>query len=228
MTRRTDDQPPIQRPTVEVATAADRVALSQVLARAFWDDPVWQWLFPDDVHASRGACELTFRAYLRDAMRVGTVLHHPRAPGRRRCGSRRASGSWRTCRCSRPPPSCCGPSAPGCSPRWRSSGRSRPSTRRDPHWYLAVIGTDPVAQGKGVGGALIRQITDRCDRAGLPAYLESSKDVNVPVLRALRLPGHRRDPARQRRPHHLVHVARSPGPRVGRRPGLRRRHDQPA
>jgi GNAT superfamily N-acetyltransferase len=49
-----------------------------------------------------------------------------------------------------------------------------------PHWYLWVLGTDPVHQGKGVGGQLIRPVLDRCDREHMPAYLESSKEKNVP------------------------------------------------
>ena len=62
----------------------------------------------------------------------------------------------------------------------RSSGRSSRSTRATRTGTSPCIGTDPSAQGKGIGGALIRQVTDRCDRIGLPCYLESSKDVNVP------------------------------------------------
>jgi ribosomal protein S18 acetylase RimI-like enzyme len=47
--------------------------------------------------------------------------------------------------------------------------RAHPS---DPHWYLATLGTDPQAQGKGVGSALVRSGLERCDREGEPAYLE--------------------------------------------------------
>jgi ribosomal protein S18 acetylase RimI-like enzyme len=47
--------------------------------------------------------------------------------------------------------------------------RAHPS---DPHWYLAMLGTDPRAQGKGVGSALLRSGLERCDREGQPAYLE--------------------------------------------------------
>jgi ribosomal protein S18 acetylase RimI-like enzyme len=47
--------------------------------------------------------------------------------------------------------------------------RAHPS---DPHWYLASLGTDPQAQGKGVGSALVRSGLERCDRKGEPAYLE--------------------------------------------------------
>jgi len=47
--------------------------------------------------------------------------------------------------------------------------RAHPS---DPHWYLATLGTDPQAQGEGVGSALVRSGVERCDREGEPAYLE--------------------------------------------------------
>ena len=50
---------------------------------------------------------------------------------------------------------------------------------REPHWYLAVLGTHPDHQGHGIGGALIGSITDRCDDQGLVSYLESSKQQNV-------------------------------------------------
>ena len=51
---------------------------------------------------------------------------------------------------------------------------------REPHWYLSVLGTDPTQQGKGVGGALLEPVLDRCDSQGLGAYLESSKEANIP------------------------------------------------
>jgi GNAT superfamily N-acetyltransferase len=50
----------------------------------------------------------------------------------------------------------------------------------EPHWYLAVLGTEPAAQGKGRGSAVIRPVLDRCDADGIPAYLESSKEANIP------------------------------------------------
>lgn len=50
----------------------------------------------------------------------------------------------------------------------------------EPHWYLAGIGTDPPKQGTGVGSALIRKKLDVCDTQRLPAYLETQKPQNVP------------------------------------------------
>ena len=51
---------------------------------------------------------------------------------------------------------------------------------RDPHsFYLAVLGTDPPRQGQGIGTALMAPVLEFCDRDGVPAYLESSKERNI-------------------------------------------------
>ncbi|WP_399888698.1 GNAT family N-acetyltransferase [Streptomyces sp. BBFR51] len=44
------------------------------------------------------------------------------------------------------------------------------------HEYLWMIGVAPDRQGEGLGTALIESVLDRCDREGLPAYLEASSD----------------------------------------------------
>ena len=50
----------------------------------------------------------------------------------------------------------------------------------EPHWYLAVIGSDGAVRGGGYGNALMRSRLDRCDAEGAPAYLESSNPENIP------------------------------------------------
>jgi len=50
---------------------------------------------------------------------------------------------------------------------------------KEPHWYLSVIGTDILHRGKGVGPALLQPILEICDEQGLPAYLESSNEINI-------------------------------------------------
>lgn len=52
-----------------------------------------------------------------------------------------------------------------------------------PHYYLAGLGTDPAWQHKGLGSAVMQPVLDLCDREGLPAYLESSKESNIPFYR---------------------------------------------
>lgn len=51
---------------------------------------------------------------------------------------------------------------------------------REPHHYLAVLGTEPSHQGRGIGGALMAGVLERCDDEGVGAYLESSKETNLP------------------------------------------------
>jgi len=65
----------------------------------------------------------------------------------------------------------------------RSLSRITSLRSREPHWYLAVLGTDPPKQGRGIGSALLQPVLDRCDAEGAPAYLESSKESNVPFHR---------------------------------------------
>jgi ribosomal protein S18 acetylase RimI-like enzyme len=49
----------------------------------------------------------------------------------------------------------------------------------EPHWYLPVIGVEPNARGRGVGGMLMGRAVARCDEEGLPAYLESTNPQNI-------------------------------------------------
>jgi GNAT superfamily N-acetyltransferase len=51
---------------------------------------------------------------------------------------------------------------------------------KEPHYYLAVLGTQPSRQGKGFGSAMLQPVLDRCDAEGALAYLESSKESNIP------------------------------------------------
>ncbi len=47
------------------------------------------------------------------------------------------------------------------------------------HCYLGTIGVDPSRQGTGVGSALMSVVLERLDEEGVPAYLESSKESNL-------------------------------------------------
>jgi ribosomal protein S18 acetylase RimI-like enzyme len=54
---------------------------------------------------------------------------------------------------------------------------------KEPHWYLATLGTEPARQSQGVGSALMAPVLARCDAEGMRAYLESSKERNIPFYR---------------------------------------------
>ena len=49
------------------------------------------------------------------------------------------------------------------------------------HWYLFTLGTAPERQGKGVGSTLLSTVLAHVDEEGDPAFLESSKERNVPL-----------------------------------------------
>jgi GNAT superfamily N-acetyltransferase len=50
-----------------------------------------------------------------------------------------------------------------------------------PHYYLFALGVEPSMQGRGIDGRLMEPILDRCDREGVPAYLESTNERNLPL-----------------------------------------------
>jgi GNAT superfamily N-acetyltransferase len=52
---------------------------------------------------------------------------------------------------------------------------------QEPHWYLPFIGVEPARQSGGLGAALLRAQLAACDRARLPAYLESTNPRNRPL-----------------------------------------------
>jgi len=49
----------------------------------------------------------------------------------------------------------------------------------DPHWYLMILGVDTEKQGQGIGGSLIQPVLARADSEGLSCYLETMKEINV-------------------------------------------------
>lgn len=52
-----------------------------------------------------------------------------------------------------------------------------------PHYYLFALGVSPSAQGRGVGGRLLKPMLERIDEEKMPAYLETQKEGNVGIYR---------------------------------------------
>jgi GNAT superfamily N-acetyltransferase len=52
---------------------------------------------------------------------------------------------------------------------------------KEPHWYLPLIGVDPVYQRRGLGSALLQHGLAACDRDQTLAYLESTSPASVPL-----------------------------------------------
>jgi GNAT superfamily N-acetyltransferase len=169
--------------SVRTAQKADVRELARALGRAFFDDPPFVWMLPDERSRERRGAGV-FRAILRSyAMRYGAVdVASDQAAI--------AGGAiWL-------PPGHWAPtvgqqlrSLPGYARALgRELGRASelaaamaPHHPREEHWYLYAIGVDPARQGQGVASALLRSRLARCDADGMPAYLESTKSGNVPL-----------------------------------------------
>ena len=50
-----------------------------------------------------------------------------------------------------------------------------------PHWYLGYLGARRDRQGQGLGSTVLREVLARADTKGIPAYLESSNERNLPL-----------------------------------------------
>ncbi|TFV58439.1 GNAT family N-acetyltransferase [Mycobacterium sp. PS03-16] len=167
---------------VTPARRSDVRAMARTLGRAFQHDPVMAWMVPDEAR----------RAKALPRMFAAMIRHHFLAGGGAevagRDGQTGAAALW---------------DAPG---RWKHSrreellmlpsfilamgGRSARGQQltelmkehhpEEPHWYLAVIGSDPTVRGGGFGHTLMRSRLDRVDAEYAPAYLESSNPDNIP------------------------------------------------
>lgn len=161
------------------ATASDVDALAGALARAFLDDPVasWAWRAKGPrlralrrFHGTRlrqllvdqevwttddlGAAALwapprRWRSNLLEVAALGPAFLHPRLIGR----------------------------MPLVAVGWHGLERKHPP--QPDHWYLAVLGTEPDCQGRGLGSAVLGPVLEQCDQDGVGAYLESSKERNI-------------------------------------------------
>ncbi|MBY0458891.1 MAG: GNAT family N-acetyltransferase [Gemmataceae bacterium] len=54
-----------------------------------------------------------------------------------------------------------------------------------PHWYVLLLGVRPGSQGKGLSRAVLRPVFDAADRAGVPVFLETMPEANVPIYQKL-------------------------------------------
>lgn len=56
---------------------------------------------------------------------------------------------------------------------------------QEPHYYVRTLGVATRYQGRGLGTALLRRTLDRCDREGVPAYLEASTERSAALYERL-------------------------------------------
>lgn len=167
---------------VSPGTKADVRELSRTLGRAFHDDPVMMWMLPDAASREKGLPQL-FAAVTRHHHLAGGGVEVARKGKTIGAASLwDPPGRWKHSRLEELM------AMPGLIRAFGSrlaAGRDVAETMKrthpeEPHWYLAVIGSDPTVRGGGFGQALMRSGLDRCDAEHAPAYLESSRPDNVP------------------------------------------------
>ncbi len=55
----------------------------------------------------------------------------------------------------------------------------------EPHWYIMILGVDPVHHGKGLGKALMEPVMKKAEANGQPVYLETAQPANVSFYQKL-------------------------------------------
>ena len=161
---------------IRTATAADQAAVVRVLSEAFADDPVFRWIYPDD--ATRYRVLPGFFDLL--------VEHSERRGGNLVAADSAGAAVW-------VPPGevmvdpadeqAFGTAMVALSPTdvERLAISDEIFSAHHPteaHWYLSLLGVAAAHQGEGVGSALLRVATARCDADAAPAYLEATNENN--------------------------------------------------
>lgn len=167
---------------IRSATDQDGPAIARAIGRAFYDDPVTEYLFPSDARRETGFGAFAGLAMIQfEKSGQVDVAEAPEA-------AINGAAIWQA-----PDPEPLGvlqQFALGMRFWWIIRGQAGRAAKlmeamqenypKVPHWYLATLGVVPEAQGEGLGSALIQPVLERCDKEGQIAYLESSKEVNIP------------------------------------------------
>ena len=152
---------------------------SDVLARAFFDDPAWVWLMPDAERRARllpwlfriGFDVTAADVYVTAGPLLGAARWLP--PGR---PTMRVAATLRALVTT---PLRLGVATAPFLAYGRAVEQMRADVARGPHWYLAGIGVEPSAQRRGVGAALLRPGVEAAAAGRVPAVLLTNNESNL-------------------------------------------------
>jgi ribosomal protein S18 acetylase RimI-like enzyme len=153
---------------------------SDVLARAFQNDPAWVWLIPDAERRRRLLPWLFRVGFDVTAADVWTTSGIVRGAARWLPPGRPPMRVAATLRALVTTPFRLGTAIGPFLAYGRAVEVLRAEAMPDPHWYLAGIGVDPSAQRQGVGTALLAPGLAAAERSGLPAVLLTNNEANLP------------------------------------------------
>lgn len=163
------------------ASYTDRVCT--VAARAFWDDPLFNVFQPNLLQQHR-ALPGYMAWFVKDCLREGEVWaatvdgNVVGAAAWLPPGVPPVSSGLRAVRASRH----LIPVMMRARDRRRGLRLLNEVTARHPtgdHWYLGMLATDPLWQGRGVGSKLLQPVLQRADDQGVDVYLETQKESNL-------------------------------------------------
>jgi GNAT superfamily N-acetyltransferase len=164
--------------TARKVRAADRAAVVAAMAAAFYDDPVFRWMSPDDEHRRRllpDFFELATGIFARhdeiwcvgDPVAGGAIWSPAGVEP-----MNDEAGALFEARCTE----IAGPDAGRWSDVIALLDDNHP--HHADHDYLWLLGVRPGLQGCGLGTAMLRAVLDRADRTGVAAYLEATSPDN--------------------------------------------------
>jgi ribosomal protein S18 acetylase RimI-like enzyme len=164
-------------PAVRRAAPDQLDELSRVFARAFADDPMIRWPFPD-LPDPEAALQVCFRAWNASNIELGLVFEAAAGAGFAVWVPPDRAGTWLEAErlARRVIVGLTDDDGARYDRLWEWIEERTPA---GPLWYLDQLGVDPSHQGEGLGRALVRFGLDRAAAAGLPAWLETARERNL-------------------------------------------------
>ena len=168
---------------VRAARRDEAALLGEVLADAFAEDPVFAWLIPPQLRGRDSRLRTFFTSMSRGYLRQGKPCYLT--------GDASAAALWAAPGAWTMPLSQiileAAPSGLVFRSRLLRALRTQLQIERlhagqsRPHWYLGYLGTRRDRQGQGLGTQMLREVLAGLDTDGVPAYLESSSERNLPL-----------------------------------------------
>lgn len=168
---------------VRAARRDEAGLLGEVLADAFAEDPVFAWLIPPQLRGRDSRLRMFFTSMSRVYLRRGKPCYLTVDASAAALWA--APGEW-----AMPVSQViveAAPSALAFRGRLIRGLRTQLQVERlhaaqsRPHWYLGYLGTRRGRQGEGLGTQMLREVLAGLDAEGVPAYLESSNERNLPL-----------------------------------------------
>jgi GNAT superfamily N-acetyltransferase len=164
--------------------------LAGTVAAAFADDPIWLWMYGSTATLDVEHILPLARAFVADTAPVDEIhgfRHHDalalwRAPIDQ---VTEAHVEWKRARSGRHWAELAAQLGDRMEHVREFGAAARAARPAEPHWYLQIIAVGPTRQGEGLGARVMAPMLERCDRLGLPTYLESSNPRNDAFYRRL-------------------------------------------